>query len=268
MKRVATVLLTLCLLAGVPVSAGAAAAENLAPMDVQVWPGAEPGQLLVIVGVTLPEKTRLPATVKIPVIEGMDVLWAGEIGDPQQGDLQHEFELKKGVGGQYAQFEVTNSRQAQVELGLVPLTQTSDGLSGKVDYVQTVPIEQTSFSVRLPPQVTDVKITPAPTGAPDRNDAGEALYTLPSKELKAGGKQSITVSYKIGTTPAASSAPSTNTILAVLLGLIAVGIVALVVIMARQRARAAGADEEGYDEGDDADDPQGGDPDEDEELRF
>lgn len=268
MRRIATLVLALCLVAVLPATAGAAQAENLAPMDVQVWPGAEPGQLLVIVGVTLPEKTKLPATVKIPVIEGMNVLWAGEIGDAQQGDLQHEFQLKKGVGGQYAQFEVTNSRQAQVELGLVPLSQTSDGLSGKVDYVQTVPIEQTSFSVRLPPQVTDVKITPAPTGAPERNDAGEALYTLPSKELKAGGKQTITVSYKVGTTPAASSAPSTNTILAVLLGLIAVGIVALVVIMARQRERVAAVDEEEPGEEDEADTLETGDPEEDEELRF
>jgi hypothetical protein len=42
-------------------------------MEVHLWPGVSKGETLVVVGVTLPEKVKLPATVRIPIIPGSEL---------------------------------------------------------------------------------------------------------------------------------------------------------------------------------------------------
>lgn len=256
MKRIIASLIIACLVFAMP-SAALAAQGDPAPMDVQVWPGAEPGQLLVIVSVFLPADTKLPATVRIPVIDGLRLLWAGEIGTSQQGDVQRQPQVKKGEGGSFAEFQVTSSKQAQIELGSVPLSQTADGFSATVDFVQSVPTTSTSFSVRLPSQAADAKISPTPVGTPGRNNSGETLYTLPSKQLKTGDKQQITVGYRVASAPTSTSgtAGSANKLIGVLLALIAVAVVVLIVVLNRQRQVAAESDEE-YAEDDYAEDEE------------
>lgn len=244
MRRLLALGLAVCLLVTVPAVALAAPATDVAPMDVQVWPGAEPGQLLVIVSTFLPQDTKLPATVRIPVIGGMKILWAGEIGGAGTNDRQVQPKIKKGVGGDYAEFEVTQFPQAQVELGSVPLSQTAEGFSADVGFVQTVPMESTSFSVRLPSGVSDVKIDPAPAGAPDRNDLGETLYTLPSKQLKTGQKQTVSVAYKVQSVQTPTAPASRNSVMVVLLGLLAAAVVVLVLVLMRQRSQVADDDDD------------------------
>lgn len=242
MKRILGLLLAACLLLAIPAQALAAPSADVAPMDVQVWPGAEPGQLLVIVSTFLPEGTKLPATVRIPVVAGMKILWAGEIGGSGSNDRQVQPTIKKGAGGDYAEFQVTQFPQAQVEFGSVPLSQTAGGFSAEVGFVQTVPMESTSFSVRLPAGVSDVKIDPAPAGTPDRNNVGETLYTLPSKQLKAGDKQVVSIAYRTQSSqPSTASTTSRSTIMGLLLGLLAAAVVVLVVVLMRQRSSAPDA---------------------------
>lgn len=204
-------------------------------MDVQVWPGADPGQLLVIVSVNLPASEKLPAVVRIPMIDGMRLLWAGEISR-QQGDVQRQPEIKQGAGGDYAEFQVATSRQAQIELGSVPLSQTADGYSAAVKFVQSVPVETTAFSVRLPNNVSKIEIEPRPADS-QRNDLGELLFTLPSKQLAPGESHTVKVSYRIGPELVpVEQGPPVTIVVAVLGALIVLAVVVLVLVARRSTA--------------------------------
>lgn len=217
--------------------ATAAAPPAIGPLDVQVWAGAEPNQVLVIVGVTLPESVKLPATVRLPLVDGAEVTWAGEISNT--GDTERSPVIKDGTGGKYAEFEISNSRAAQVELGGLPLTNSNSSYSANVRFVQTVPATLTAFAVRLPQGASNAKITPSPVGLPAKNEAGEALYTLPSATLKTGAGQDVSLKYEIGA-PAVAPAKQNpfNTVLAVLLGLMAAAFVALLIVVTRRRRTA------------------------------
>lgn len=205
--------------------------------EVQLWPGALPGQLVVIVTVSLDDSVELPATVRVPVPDGMNIDWAGEIlpeGDPAD-DPQREYTLEQGSGGQYAQMEVSESTQAQVEFSGTPLTVNGSEYSAALRYVQTVPTSVVGFSVRLPAGASSVRIDPAAPREPDRNEIGETLYTLPSFELAPGDAQSVSVAYSVGGSSQAGGGTDTATIIGVLVALLAGAIVLLLFVMGRQR---------------------------------
>jgi hypothetical protein len=226
-------------LAFAPVGAQAAAPLADGDTDVQLWPGAQPGQLIVIVSVTLPETTELPATVRIPVPDGMRVDWAGEIlaegdaaNDPQRG-----FTLGQGEGGQYAELELSESRMGQIELSGLALAVDGSVSSATLRYVQTVPTGVVSFSVRVPAGASSVIIEPAPALEPSRNATGESLYTLPSFELEPGAAQSVSVSYSSGQATAQSTGAGgiSSTLIGVLVALLVGAVILLAVVLKRQR---------------------------------
>jgi hypothetical protein len=240
MLRGAIVALVLGLTAQLCVVGALFAATTPSPdIDVQVWAGAQAGQAIVIVGTTLPDDTALPTTVRLPIVNGTTVDWAGEIGGASGQDMQREFTIEQGSGGQYAEFELEGSRQAQIELSGIPLTVTGNKYSANVDWVQTVPANVTLFSVRLPAGISNVTLNPPPAREPDTNQAGESLYTLPSKELPEGGAQLVSLAYTIGeATPTTPVATDYNVVVGVLLLLLVALIVVLVLVMARQRRQA------------------------------
>lgn len=219
----------------------ACAAETVPEMDVQIWPGGQAGQIVVIVGMTLPESTELPTTVRLPLVAGTSVSWAGEIvGTDTSQDIEREVALQQGVGGQYAEFELSESRQAQIELSGLTLTTTGSSASARVEFVQTTPGEKlTGFSARLPVGAQDVTIDPAPVGAAELNDVGEALYTLPSSRLAEGASQAVTISYSTGGAGNTSSAQAqgSSVLLGVLAGLLVLAIVVLIVMIKRSGSR-------------------------------
>jgi len=226
----AVVMQVLC--ASVALAATPAAPE----MDVQLWAGAQAGQAIVIVGTTLPEDTELPVTVRLPVLAGMTIDWAGEIAAEGGQDQQRPYEIKEGEGGQYAEFQISEQLQAQIELSGTPLTVDGATQSAVIDFVQSVPSELTKFSVRVPAGASNVTIEPAPTGTPDQNDVGESLYTLPPKRLDEGDSQRISLGYTVGGADSAepSGSPDTGTIIALLIGLLILAAAALVFLMRRQ----------------------------------
>lgn len=225
------------------VAVGAAAAANApsatqATYDVQLWPGADPGRSIVIVSVTLPDTAALPATVRIPVVAGTTIDWAGEIlpGSDGTQDPSRSYTVAEGTGGQYAQFELSESRQAQIELSGTPLDSDGTSYSTRIDYVQTVPAQSTGFSVRVPAGAADVKIEPKPASAPETNPSGEALYTLPSTELAPGGKQQLSVSYRIGGASPRGGGISQGQTIGLLAALVVLAAGVLALLLNRQRS--------------------------------
>lgn len=241
--------LVLLLLALAPAVACGASAETTpvvtGDLDVQVWPGAMPGQGVAILALALPEDTKLPARVKIPIPAGTSVDWAGEIGDQASADAERPRTIEQGTAGDYAVFDLLMTRQAQLEVSGLPLTSDNGVYSLTFNFVQTTPANLTGFSVRLPSGATAVKITPVPARDPEKNDLGESLYTLPSAELAEGGSLPVTVSYQLGTaqTPVSSAGgTSPTTLIVVLLAGVVIALLALVVVLRRERREDDGGD--------------------------
>lgn len=223
---------------------GVALAEVAHPaggsLDVQIWP--QGGETTVIVGLDVPASVKLPTVVRLPFPPGSRVQWAGEIlgGDPASDPLREHKVPKNADGGEYAEFTLTKSHRAQIDTTGLPLTSDGATFSGKVSWIQSVDASATTISVRIPPNASDVRITPAPDGAPNRNETGEALYTLPPVALTQGKTQEVTFSYSVGAPrAAASNSSSTNGVVIALGVALGVAVAALLVLLARQRRTPA-----------------------------
>lgn len=238
MRRALSIVL-LAVTLSFPTAALAAEAEK-PQMEVQVWAGAEPGQVLVIVSTTVPPDVKLPAVVRLPLVKGMSVTWAGEIAPAGQADdIQREPVTKEGTGGSYVEFRAEKYRDVQVELSGLALTSDGARFSTSVDYVQTTPAGLTGFSVRLPSGASEAQVSPTPVGQPARNESGDILYTLPSAQLKPGDKNTITFSYGLGGAGQPGSTTeggaSTGSVIGVLLLGLAIAVVVLVMVLGKQR---------------------------------
>lgn len=211
-------------------------------MDIQIWPGAQQGSTVVIASVTLDPDVPLPATVRIPIVPGTTVDWAGEIaGTAPEDDPVREYTVVDGEGGQYAELVVSEFRQAQIESIGLPLVVSGDSSSVEVPWVQSAPATETILSVRLIPGARDVEITPAPAGPPARNQQGETLYTLPVQTLADGQTVDISIAYETGTQfeGGLQGGEAANTVIGILLAALAVAIVGLMWALSRQRRTAA-----------------------------
>lgn len=243
MKHVLSrILLGAALLTLIVVPVAAAQTRVTAPvaevgMDVQMWPEAEPGQTVVITSVTIAENVKLPVTVRVPTVEGMQVQWVGEISGGSQ-DPTRTYTTEKGDGGDYVQFEVSQYREAQVEMiGLAPVAK-GERTSVTMPWVQSAPSTLTAFSVRTIAGVRDVRTEPKAADEPGRNEVGEALYTLPSQDLEVGEKLTVSVSYASGTEfeGGLDGTGNSNIVLWVLLGGIVVAAAFLVWTVRRHSA--------------------------------
>lgn len=226
------------------------------PTDVQIWPGQE-GQTVVITVVEIDATTKLPATVRIPVMPGTSVQWVGEVlGGDAASDIAQPYKLVQGEGGQFAEFTLTKSHRGQVDAIGFPVKVSGDVVSVGVDWVQSVSSAITALSVRVPAGASKIEISPKPSGSPVTNDAGESLYSLNPKNFKPGEKEHITVSYS--TAPVAPKAAGSE-LTPVLIGLgiaLVVAVVALFAVISRNNTAAPG----GGDGTDDADGPRASAP--------
>lgn len=218
-----------------------------ANVEIQLWMGAGPSQAVAIVSVLLPESQALPAKVRLPLLEGMQVDWAGEVsgGDPAS-DPPRQFEVVDGPkGGRYAEFVVEQYRMAQIDLSAVPHTEEGDRVSASFDFVEPLGTAGTIFSVRLPAIASDVDISPKPSEKPNTNELGESLYTLKVTKLAAGEKATVDVAYTadMGKLDGASGGDTFGIVIGVLAGIAVVALVLVVVMLMRQRGGTAAADE-------------------------
>jgi hypothetical protein len=100
-----------------------------------------------------------------------------------------------------------------------------------------VPSDLTAFSVRLPAGATEPSIDPVPARGPELNEAGESLYTLPSRELDTGEAQRVTLSYSSGDAPGADTAADEGTRGPLIFVLLVLLVVAVLALVAATRAR-------------------------------
>jgi len=203
-------------------------------LEVQLMPEVQPGTNGLVVGVRLPAGTALPVTVRLPLPEGANVFWAGEItGGPMEQDIQREFTIVEGVGGQAVEFtaETTTTVQYDAMYGSV-------GIAGNearttLAWRQTVDTGAISIGIRLPPGTELVE--PDPPAPPVMNAAGESLYSLRPFGLEPGAETSIAVTYRAAAGAGAGTAQSPVRYL-IFMGL-GIAIVGLVLAVLGQRKR-------------------------------
>ncbi len=203
-----------------------------ATIFVQFWPEGEAGTNVVIVGTEIDTATPLPATVQLPLPKGATVFWAGEVsGADPASDVQRDFKLVDTPAGTVVEFTAETTRAVQFDATVGIIEIDGEDIVTSLDWIQSVASKTVSFAVRAPAAVQDVRITPEPPGEPQMNTAGEQLYTLADMVLRPGDTAKVDVRY----TRAGSAPQSTGPdVLPILLGVLAVAIVALVVALMLQ----------------------------------
>lgn len=247
MRRVVIALLAVAgLLATLPATpVGAAEASGAPQMAVQIWPEADPGKIIVIVSAQAAEGQKLPATVDLPLIEGAEVLWAGEImgTDPSQ-DIQQTPKTVDAASGKAVRVAYTKGQSVQYEATMPGLTVNGTSVKASMKWVQTTEASKTSFAVRLPAGISDVSVRPAPAVEPQKNPAGESLYTLPDRALAAGDDVTIDIAYTKGgaiTPEQTGDGFSLRSSLPWILGVVAL-LLAAVAVALHSRSKSASAE--------------------------
>jgi len=240
--RLGALVLVLVFAATLPAQAFAAPVKlDDTAIFVQFWPEGETSTNVVIVGAELDAKVPLPATVQLPLPNGATVFWAGEvIGPDASSDIQRDFKLVDGVGGKLVEFTVETTRAVQFDATVGAVEIEGDDIVTALNWTQSAPSKSVSFAVRVPATVEDVRITPEAPGEPQMNSVGESLYTLADQVLKPGDESKVEVAYKRAGTASTSEGPQ---VLPILLGLLAVAVLALVAALAVQKRRGASGQE-------------------------
>lgn len=203
-------------------------------IQVQVWPEIDAQNTLVIVGATLPTDTPLPATVELPLPLGAQVQWVGEIeGTNPDLDVQRTHEIVPGQGGSSVRFTIETFRSFQYEAFLPASAPEGAERSLTLDWIQTVASRDLSVAWKFPAGASNVVLDPDAPGQPATNAAGESLYTLVSVAPQPGETLTFSASYlPAGAVEESGSGVSTVTIV---IGLLLVAVVALIIVLARQK---------------------------------
>ncbi|MDP2183450.1 MAG: hypothetical protein Q8K99_12880 [Actinomycetota bacterium] len=221
------------LLGAAPLASPVPLKTDMFTYEVQIIPEAEETTSVVIVSLALPPETPLPATVRLPIPKGGTIYWSGEIlGDDFGGDIGRQFRRVPGEGGDSAEITLEETRTAQIDATYKQLDVRGGEYSLVLDWVQTEPCKDVSFSVRIPGSVTGLTLEPDAPGSPLTNVMGERLYTLAPVALKPGEEFPVKVTYSRPEL-ARSTSPATI-ILWVISGLLIIAVGALAVVVARQ----------------------------------
>ncbi len=180
------------------VTAPAAPSVATGPLEVQIWPEELPEGAAVIIGTKLAPSVRLPATVRLPLPEGLKVDWAGEVSpsDPAS-DVAREFTIGSASNGRYVEFQVSQYRDAQVDLSAQPVRVDGGVKRVTLRFVQSVPASETGFSVKVPAGFELKDAEPDVSGRPATSPAGESLYALETQSLKPGQALDVSVTYRL-----------------------------------------------------------------------
>lgn len=193
-----------------PAASTASASVPPAPkgqLEVQLWPSSVSS--LLVVSLKLPDTATLPARVRMPLPEGAQVTWAGEIiGTDATRDISRSFTIVDTSGGRAIEFIAEKARALQYEADLPLPTVAGGQVMATMKWVQTTDALGVNPAVKTPAGATAVQITPAPAEQPRTNSAGEALYTLPQQSPALGGGFTLQVAFKQGI---AGSASTTST---------------------------------------------------------
>ena len=215
--------------------------EALDPeIDVQFWVDADRGTGFLLVVSAWAEDLELPATVRMPLPEGAELDWVGEItGLGVESDIPREFLVVDGDGGSAIELTLETTRTAQYEARYLPTEVDGDRRAAILAWDQSSPASRVLFSVRMPAGAEDISIEPLPVGEPMSNRRGETLYALTPQEIATGESLEVRVDYRQGSLLDAGTSDTTVTTTVVIIGVaISILVLALGIILRRQGGTA------------------------------
>lgn len=242
---VAAIATLVALTTAVPALAAPAQWETL-----EVTVHYEQGSPIVLVSGTLPEGTKLPATVELPVPKGGEFQWAGEIlgGDPS-ADPSVEYTVKESGGMDVYSMTLTKAPMGQVEV-VLPSAVAFDGSTYRaaLGWTALSEVPNVNLFVRIPSgaQVTEpaegAEVIPGPPGY--------SYYSRKATDVKPGAKLDLVFAYTApagaaagGAAPGAPAPASNNTLPMVLIIAFVVGALALVYIGVKGKMAGGAAEE-------------------------
>lgn len=233
MRRLAPLALALALL--LPASAHGAGVREY---QLQYAPAGAGAGSLLIVSALLDPQTPLPATVTVPVPAGSVMLWAGEIlGGAPADDPSREVTMETVGDMDVYTLTLEQTYTAQLEIELPAATIDGNRLSSSVTWTNPGEEVLVTAAVIAEPGADDIEITPEVAGEVQTNDLGEKLHPLTGTRVAQGDEYAITAEWTRGSASADTPTGSSRVVPA-LLGALVVAIIALVVVIARERTRS------------------------------
>lgn len=220
---------------------GFATASPVREYQLQYSPVGEAEHSMLIVTAIIDPAASLPTSVTVPVPAGAVLLWSGELlgGNPMDDPFREATREEAGEMDLYT-FTVSETRLAQVEVAIGSPTFSGNRVSGTLTWTNPGDEVLVSASLVAEPGATDIKTSPAVTGAMQTNSIGETLHPMGSVRLIQGGSYVMEGSWRRGGAGAGDSM-----ILPILIGVLVVAVLALVFVITRERTRsrrAAAAD--------------------------
>lgn len=217
----------------VPVTASAATVREY---QLQYAPTGDAESALMIVSALLDPQVALPATVTIPVPKGATLLWAGEVlgGDPAADPAREVTKETIGDADVYT-MTVEQSHTVQIEVGLPAPSISGSRLKASVAWVNPGDEVLVTGAVVAEAGASGVKTDPEVVGEVQTNSVGETLHALAGARVAPEGTYGIAVEWK---RPAGASPAGSSPVLPIILGALVVAVLALVVVVTRERTRA------------------------------
>ena len=204
-------------------------------IEIQFWVDAEASSGFLLVASSWPEDLELPATVLMPLPEGAQPDWVGEItGLGVQTDIRREFAVVPAEGGSAIELTLETTRTAQYEARYLPTETDGNERTAILTWIQSSPASRTLFSVRMPADAEDVSIDPLPVGEPVSNRLGETLYALTPQVIETGDTLEVRVEYTRGSLLEADSSDTTVTTVIIIGIIVSILVLALGIVLRRQ----------------------------------
>jgi len=230
-------LLAVLALASAVALPGVAHGAPASVVEYQIEFTSATGGLVVVA--TADPSAPLPVTVQIPAPVGATLLWSGELlgGDPGLDPVRQAVPKRVGDMNVY-EMTLESGHIGQLELTVEPARAADGRAENALSWTNPGTTDVlVSLSVVFEPGATEIELTPAAVGAPLYNDVGVSLHPLGTTRVTAGTTLEITASWSGGLTAGSPQAGSGVPVwLFAALGL-AVGALALVIVMDRTRAR-------------------------------
>ncbi|MDH4139321.1 MAG: hypothetical protein OEV43_01995, partial [Coriobacteriia bacterium] len=167
-RILSTLCATLLFVATASASAAPVSLED-STLFVQLYPEEQQGAASMVAYVSIPTDAPLPATVRIPIPQGAEPFWVGEVFDSALSDAidqERDYEIVDGDGGPVVELTLEETRTAMYEALTGPADTSGSRVSISWVWVQSEPTKDVQFSVTVPAAATLVQVDPAPVVGP------------------------------------------------------------------------------------------------------
>lgn len=175
-----------------PVARAQSPTNDLARLEVELWPDYDQSAVLVLLTGSLADDAPVPATFVLPVPEEATINAVAHV-DVESGQLQNIAEVDTSTPGQLT--FTTPSPTFRIEY-YMPYTAEGDQREFTFDWRSDVTIDQVLTTVQQPAEANDFEVTP-PAGQPTTGPDGLLYYPLNAQALPAGQSYLVTISYNL-----------------------------------------------------------------------